>query len=328
VDVARRICKQLSATLPNIGVIGGGKNYFGDRITVFTAGSVHKTDGDCDFLLCDEAHLLMTGKTAIGLGEGWRFARNFGFTATPGGRMDGAHAMLECFFGREIFKLSYADAAALGLVVPIHVRWLPMDFNGYNPARDKVGVPQMRWGIWRNDIRNQKIAEDVKTTYPPDKQILILVATIDHAVHLWQNLQDFSLVYGSLDEESIEQYKRNRMLPENFEPTTPERREQMRQAFEDGTLRRVIATDVWSTGVDFAKLQVIYRCDARSSEVLDTQAPGRVSRIHPASGKQVGEVIDCADMFDASLHRKAQVRKRHYAALGWTQDWPLRERSL
>ncbi len=317
-DVAARIVRELSKTMPNIGQIGGGKSFMGDRITVFTAGSLHRSDGDCDILLADEVHLLMTGTTASELGRAYRFSRNFGFTATPDGRMDGADAQLELFFGRQIFALTYEEAVALALVVPIHVRWLVIR-DDYNPAKDKSGVPRMRWGVWRNDFRNQAIANDVRTNHgDPDTQVLILCATIDHAIHLWQQLPEFSMCYGSFDPEELARYKKNGMLPDTFIPTDAARREQMRLGFEEGTLKKVIATDVWATGVDFDQLGVLYRVDARESEILDTQAPGRVSRIH--ADKSCGEVIDCYDAFDTALKRKADTRRRHYKNLNWTQS--------
>lgn len=328
-DVASRIVRQLSGSLPNIGQVGGKQNYYGDRITVYTAGSAHKSSHRADILLCDEAHLLMTEEASKALAENWRFSRNFAFTGTPKGRMDGADAQLELFFGRTIFKLSYQEAVSLGLVVPIHVRWLPIRMD-YNPAKDKTGVPKMRWGIWRNQVRNQAIANDIRSNYPdPNTQILILVATVDHAIMLWQFLPEFALCYGnSLDQSDVERYQRNHYLPQNFIPTTPDVREQMRQAFEAGSLKRVIATDVWSTGVDFAQLQVLYRADARESENMDAQGPARVSRISPSTGKEVGEVVDCCDTFDKTFKRKSETRRRHYNALGWTQDWPGGRRQI
>lgn len=329
-DVAARIVRQLTRTLPNIGKIGGdGRDYYGDRITVYTAGSAHKADGRADILLCDEAHQLMTEETSRVLAQSWRFTRNFGFTGTPEGRMDGAHAMLEQFFGKPIFRLSYPEAVSLGLVVPINVRWIPIRMD-YNPCEGKEGTAKMRWGIWRNNERNRQIAQDVRENYPdPNTQILILVATVDHAVMLWQHLPEFSLCYGSsIDAADVDRYKRSKLLPANFRETTPEVREQMRQAFEAGTLKRVIATDVWSTGVDFAQLQVLYRADARESEIMDAQGPSRVSRISPSTGKAVGEVIDCCDTFDKTFKRKSETRRRHYNALGWSQDWPSGRRQI
>lgn len=328
-DVAARIRRRLSRTIPNVGQVGGGEKFRGDRVTIYTAGSAHHAqNSDAHFLLGDEIHQLMTDQTSRAMAESWRFTRNFGFTATPDGRMDGADAQLELFFGRQIFYLSYQEAVQLGLVVPIHVRWLPIR-SGYNPAKDRSGVTKMRWGIWRNQERNQKIAEDIRANYTdPNTQILILVATVEHAIMLWQFLPEFSLCYGSMDPEDQERYIRNHFLPENFQPTTSDVREQMRDDFEAGTLKRVIATDVWATGVDFEQLQVLYRADARESEIMDAQGPGRVSRISPASGKENGEVIDCYDAFDKTFKRKSETRKRHYAALGWSQDWPSGRRQI
>jgi len=325
-DVVARMVRQISRTIPNVGHIGGGQKLSGERVTVYTAGSAHRAEGDADFLLCDEAHQLMTDKTSRVLGETWRQSRNFAFTATPKGRMDGADAQLELFFGREIFKLTYQEAVELGLVVPINVRWLSINLPN-DPASGLHGTRRMKHGIWRNDQRNYQIAQDVRTHYPdPDTQILILVATVEHAVRLWQYLPEFALCYGAMKDDDLAYFQRNGYLPPNFVPTTSERREEMRQDFEAGSLKRVIATDVWATGVDFQPLQVLYRVDARESEIMDAQGPGRVSRISPDTGKEVGEVVDCYDGWNKNFRRKSENRKRHYAERGWTQNWPARSR--
>ena len=323
-DVAKRLVRQLSRNIPSVGMVGGGEKFYGERVTVYTSGSAHHTTGEADFLLCDEAHMLMADKSAQALASGWRYSRNFGFTGTPKGRMDGADAQLELFFGRQIFYISYEEAVQLGLVVPINVRWLPINLP-HNPAADKVGTTKMRWGIWRNQDRNAIFANDIRNNYPDQNtQILVLVATVEHAIMLWQFLPEFSLCYGSLDPERIEMYQRNHFLPDNFVPTTPEVRDNMREAFSAGTLKRVIATDVWATGVDFEALQVLYRLDARESEILGSQGPARTSRISPSTGKECGEVVDAYDCFDKGFKRKSEARRRHYAALNWSQDWPTR----
>lgn len=321
-DVANRICKQLTRSFPNVGLVGDGSKFIGERITVYTADSSHYSAGTADFLLVDEAHQLMTKKTSEVLANTWRFSRRFAFSATPDGRMDGASACLEMLFGRTIFKLAYPDAVKLGLVVPIHVRWLPIVLT-HNPVRDATGVMKDRWGLWRNDERNKAIAADIYSHYTEDTQILILVATVDHAVHLKKYLPTFELVYGGkLDPDVVKKYKKNGLLGADFVPMDTKRRDMLRNNFEAGTLKHVIATDVWATGVDFVNLQVMYRADARESEILSVQGPARVSRIATGTGKAHGEVIDCLDAFDPGLKRKAQNRRRLYAKLGWSQDWP------
>ena len=109
------------------------------------------------------------------------------------------------------------------------------------------------------------------------------------------------------------------MLPDGYEPMTVERRSALRIAFENYEVRKVIATDVWSTGVSFERLAVLVRADARGSEIMDTQAPGRVARIHQESGKEMGIVYDCRDHFDEGFRNKSQGRYRNYTKKGWEQ---------
>ena len=324
-DVAERIVRRLTRLFPNVGYITGSRKYAGDRITVFTAGCLHHCDGDYDLLLCDEVHQLMSPVISANLPKAFPHTRNFGFTGTPTGRFDGADAKLEMFFGPEIFTMTYQEAVQRNLVVPIHVRWIPI-YLDRNPVLNKTGTPRNRWGLWRNQQRNWLIAQDIRAHAGPDDQVLCSVATIDHAVHLWQYLQDFTLCYANLEDSNFQGYVKNQMLPAAFERMTPQRRDRMRTAFEEGKLKRVIATDVWSTGVDFEQLQMLYRCDGRASEILDSQWPGRVSRLY--AGKGCGMIVDCCDLFDDTLKRRSQARKGHYKAHGWEQDWPTGKRQI
>jgi Ni/Co efflux regulator RcnB len=52
---------------------------------------------------------------------------------------------------------------------------------------------------------------------------------------------------------------------------------------------------------------------------MDTQAPGRVARIHHESGKQTGVVYDFQDHFDRGFKTKSQTRYRNYDKKGWEQ---------
>jgi len=324
-DVAARIVRQLTQDFPGVGQVGGGQNYQGERITVFTGGSTKHSDGDYDFLFCDEVHQLMSKKMSEDLGSAFRQTRNYGFTGTPEGRLDKAHAKLEMFFGPQIFYMPYPEAVELGLVVPINVRWIKMPFPT-DPAAGKAGTPRDRWGIWRHDVRHAAFAADIRENYNNNEQILMAVATVDHAIYLWRHLPDFTLCYSNAEEKNFQRYKSTGMIPHSFEPMTQSRRDSLRNAFEQGTLRRVIATDIWSTGVDFRELQVLYRCDARESEILDSQWPGRVSRLY--DDKACGEVVDALDLWNKTYERKSRTRRRHYRAHGWSETgWPISRRA-
>ena len=323
VAVATRIMRQLRKYLPSVGMLGGGKAEWG-RVMIVTADSVHRSNGDADFLFGDECHQLVTDNYANKLAELYRFSRNFGFSATPFGRMDGAQIRLEGLFGPLLFEMSYAEAVRLGLVVPIRVHWLPIRMDK-NPAAGKRDTAQKRWGIWRNNARNQIIADEVRTL-PPDEQTLILVETVEHAVHLWQNLKEFALCYAEMKPEEFNNYKATGMLPQNFVDVTTEVRYNMQVAFERQQLKKVIATDVWATGVDFTALQTVVRADARSSEIIDTQGPGRASRLH--DGKEYGYVIDTIDYWDKDFLNRSKARYSTYKGLEWDQDWPVGGRQI
>lgn len=314
-DLIEKTVRKLRQYLPSVGQVGIGQNYRG-RITVYSADSLHLSEGTADFLIVDEAHLLMAPSYGPALAK-YRFSRNFAFTATPTGRMDRADAKMESLFGPVIFKLAYDEAVELGLVVPIRVEWV--DAFCPNPVPDKTGVSKKRWGIWRNKWRNELIAEKVRK-YMND-QVLILVATIEHALYLRKFLPEFQLCYDTMKPDDKKFYVKHGLMDADEEIMTPQRREEMRLAFEDGKLKHVIATSVWATGVSFDALPVMVWAAGGSSEIKSTQVPGRVSRIHEASGKKLGILIDCCDQFDDGFCRQADVRCRHYKKHGWENTY-------
>jgi superfamily II DNA or RNA helicase len=103
-----------------------------------------------------------------------------------------------------------------------------------------------------------------------------------------------------------------------------------KQDFREGKIIRAIATDVWSTGVDFPALAVVCRLDGRTNRIRSAQGPGRVTRRSDATGKDVGIVIDCWDEFDSRLLNRSRLRAREYRKLGWSVETPTHgnQRSL
>jgi superfamily II DNA or RNA helicase len=328
VDVAERIVKALKRFIPKVGFVGDGSRYW-ERVTVITAGSLAHSDGDADFLFCDEVHQLATINFSTEIARRYMQSRNFGLSATPYSRMDNAHAVLEPIFGPMIFELTYQQAVELGLVVPIRVTWLPIRMH-FNPVeRYSNRVAKKRYGIWTNAARNQMIADAVRS-YPDTHQILILVETIEHAVHLGHLLPEYTLVYSSMFPSDCAAYKKRGLLPADYKPLNDYQKHQLRDQFESGKLRRVIATDVWSTGVDFEQLNLLVRADDRDSDIVDVQGPGRVSRVYVSPDgvkKEFGEVIDCMDTFDPTFYRKSMGRRNSYKLLGWEQNWNDAQRS-
>lgn len=319
-DVMKRLLRHLTKFIPDVGQVGGGCKRW-SRVTVITADSLHLVDhtpGLCaDLVLYDEVHEAAAPSYSVELSK-YQHARMFGFTATPDGRFDGAHHRLEGLFGPKIFEMAYQEAVVHGLVLPVRVDWIDVRMP-VNPCEFKKETAKERWGIWRNQVRNRLIADKARE-FPDDNQVLILVRTLEHAVFLKQELPDFKLCYDKMDSEVHAALVKKGMLDALDEPPmTPQARDQMSRDFEAGTLKKVIATDVWSTGVDFPQLSVLIRADARASEIMDVQAPGRVVRRHDPSGKDHGLVIDCMDYFDGAFMRRSNERKKTYVKQGWEQ---------
>lgn len=314
-DLVQKTVDRLTAHVPDVGQVGAGKKQFG-RVTVYSADSLHLSDGKADVLLADEVHRLAAPTYAAPLAQ-YRHSRNYGLSASPTGRFDGADMVLESLFGPVIFEMSYQDAVAQGLVIPMRVEWVPVQM-GVNPCSGKKDTAKERWGIWRNDTRNRAMAEKAMS-YDANTQVLVMVKTLEHALFLREHLPGWSLCHSeaALSPTDIRFYRNNGLLGANESTITAKEREKMRKAFETGELKKVICTGVWSTGVDFVNLQVLIRGDAMMSEIADTQIPGRVSRTN--DNKEIGVLVDFMDQFDESFRRKALARKKHYEANGWDQ---------
>jgi superfamily II DNA or RNA helicase len=320
-DVAEELFRGLTAHFPNVGRFGDGRKSPG-RLIVSTAQSLHHVElNDIDIHCGDEAHELLTDNYAERLAA-LKWARNYAFTATPRGRADGADPLMEFLFGPIIFKLSFQEAVELELIVPIRVEWVDV-FMERNPCAELVDTAKHRNGIWRNEFRNVMIAEKA-LSYPETTQTLIMVKTLEHACYLKKFLPEYTLAYseGGSDtkDDDIRAYQKIGLISQDEPRMDWQRRQTLKEQFSNGTLKKVIATDVWSTGVNFHQLQVLIRADAARSVIRDTQIPGRVTR--PDGVKDVGILVDMRDQFDPSFYSAAQFRARNYDANGWEQNFP------
>lgn len=322
-DIVDRIYRHLTKYIPNVGQVGGGKCRFGPQVTVISADSIHKVaegfndpraKSAADVVFFDEVHKAGAPTVVTELAR-YRGCKMYGLSANVGDRFDGADYQLEGLFGETLFAMSYQEAEALGLVVPIRVEWVKMDFEVTEKERQLKGPQVEKWLVWRSAERNKRFAAKVNE-FAPDVQVLVMVSTVQHAVELKQYLPDFKLCYDQCKDYAA--YVRNGKLDPEDEPLmTPHRRKQMREQFEAGELKKVIATDVWSTGVDFTALSVVARADGRDSRIMDTQIPGRGNRTF--DGKEYATLIDCMDGHHDTLLRRSNNRKRAYIKKGWKQ---------
>lgn len=322
--IARDIYAELCTHLPDVGLVGAGHKRTDRRVMVYTADSLQHSECDADIVLADEGHELAAPSYLQKLAR-YRFSRMFMFSASQS-RPDKRDFELEGVFGPIIMKIDYQEAKRNNMVVPIEVRWRVVEMDK-NPAEGKTDVAKERAGIWRNKVRNEKIAETARMY--PDDQVLIVVNTVEHAVFLKKQLPEFTLVYDTMQQEDREKYIAWGLLDEDEPYMTPKHKLALEKAFEKGELRKVIVTTVWNRGVNFHQLQVLIRGDAGGSPIGDTQIPGRVCRLY--TDKKVGIVHDFDDMFDDGYMRKSHSRRRNYREKGWAQidlDQPTEQKRV
>lgn len=323
-SVCNQLYTRLKAAFPTAGIMNSDKRIPGNPM-VACSGSLGRLElGKYMVVQLDEVHELLT-PSFLKYYPAFGGAKMISYSATAHERLDNTALAMEGYFGPKISIVGYQEGVDLGLVVPIEV-WKLQWSNAYADYLGNLSdIRRQRTGYWANHARNNIIARAINELVPkhlaePDPQILVLVDKIEHALQLGKLLPDFKLVYGNLDADSAKHFKQLGLLTEN--PPTKKELEEARVKFSKGELRRVIATGIWNTGVDFPNLSVLVRADGGASAIKDTQMPGRVCRI--ADGKQKGILIDSADTFDIWAARRANSRFSNYKENNWEiVDRPL-----
>lgn len=314
-----RIYPELVQMVGDVGIVGGGKNIRNRRVMCYTVGSMGHSPATADILFGDECHELAADVSAAELVR-WQNSRNFGLSASHDLRYDGKDLRMHGIFGPIIFQVNYSEAQEARLVVPIEVHWtsVTMDFD---PCGSREDVEKKRYGIWKNDYRNQLIAQDARL-YDKNVQVLITVETLEHAMNLKKLLPEYTLVYmeNGLSAPERDSYAKRGYCSSSEPLMDLERRVNLTKAFEQGKLKKAICTTVWNVGVNFKRLAVLIRAAGGGSAINDIQIPGRVSRI--ADGKTHGVVRDYLDHFNYGMKLQSTSRAKSYERNGWKQVFP------
>ncbi len=316
-DIVRDTYASLLERFPSsvVGMIGDGKSETGRRITCALTQSLHLcTLERCDIFVFDEVHRAAAPATAEQLAR-VQNARMIGFSANTSGRSDKADLETEAIFGPPMVKITYQQGQATGSIVPMEVLIMPTNHV------EQLNCPSSsleRWGLWRNEDRNKLIKEGIDLVcaeHGEDIQILITVATVEHAVHLAKLLPDYALVYAQMDGDKRIRWEKAGLIPTGIHPITAQQKDQYKKDFKEGKLRRVIATGKWGTGVDFPLLNLIVRADGQGGDIASTQLPGRATR--KSEGKNIGLVLDLNDTFHQTLEGRFKRRCTVYRKKGW-----------
>jgi len=321
-SVVDGLYRKVSQITPDVGRVGDGFKELGKRVTICVINSILRTDLEhCDIFLMDESHTSPGEVTSANIAM-IRNAKMFGFTATPTGRSDGAELVSEALFGPILYRMSYADAVEAGSISPIKVAMVDVDTDCCLPCSETkpTKVAKKRWCYWRNENRNKLIsaaATDIPADYglPATAQTLILVETVEHAFNIAKFLPDYTVVYANITPAKFAQWKRQGLIPPECSLLNDKTKSWLLRHFESGSLRKVIATSTWGTGVDFVNLDVLVYASGAPGEIRATQWPGRNSRKH--DGKDFGLVIDFGDQWDPWTRGRALARERCYKKHSW-----------
>jgi superfamily II DNA or RNA helicase len=283
-----------------------------------------KGEQNVDVTIIDEMHEWGSEKR-LEILSNVRYAKMFGLSANKT-RPDKADFRLNGLFGPVLAEMNYDEAVERDLITPIWIVWVPVRSNqdpvahlGSTDGEGKSSFWQCaareKFGVWRYALRNKAIANAARL-FNEDDQILITVKTIEHALYLHKLLPEFTVVYAPKDYKQLLRFRRKNLL-EGVPRMTKERLDFLKHSFSEGTLKKAIATGVWSRGVNFPQLSVLIRADASDSTIADTQLPGRAARKH--EDKTVSLVFDFTDEYNPTLLDKASARRKRYKAHGWKQ---------
>jgi superfamily II DNA or RNA helicase len=325
VDIAKDFYKELHEWDGTVGMVGAG-HHNPQRVTVAVSHSLKHCRRDANLLIGDEVHALVS--------EGFRAnllmfprAKFLGLSATTEGRHDNGDKYIEALFGPLIAEVPYQEAVNTGNVVPLDCWVVPLP-EGPNVSKLRMQHIKDRTALWGNQIRNRAIARSVeyaearvakeRACAPKDVQILVMVDKTEHAYRLQQLLPGFEVVTGQVTPETAEEFMREGIMQDWQKLCSPKEREQAKQNFAAGKIKRVISTFVWSKGVNFLDLDVLVRADGLGSQIQASQVPGRLSRLGTDGKKVRGVLVDFYDLFSPDMKRRSEERFRSYKQNGWT----------
>jgi len=315
VETVETLFRYLDEKYPGqIGQVGAGRK-FTRRVTVSTYDSLLKVGelDKIDILIADEAHCSPAKEYSQIFSAVQAPVKRFAFTATPKGRGDRAEWMMEALFGPLLVDIEYSSSVASKSVVPLKVLvldqpWGPNDetlrWSNKDKGTERRLDDRARLAIWRNHRRNEQIAEDIRVAMAKydNPQTLLLVNKTEHAMVLKELLPDFEVVHGDITAKRQAKLAKRGITATTI---TKKERETLRKRFESGDLRRVIATDVFATGVSANECQIVGIASGSGSVIKCIQSIGRGSRVDANSEKTHATCLLWKDTFARTYRTKS-----------------------
>lgn len=260
---------------------------------------------DFEAFIVDEVHSLPTPTVLPWLNQikaGFRIGLTASFS-----RADGAHFLLEGYFGPVLKEITYSEGVAAKAVAPMKVIFLPVPYiKPTNPALDfQVGAPEWRvnaFGLIRYAPYLYILKSVIKQLQ--GKPHLIFAKWTRFCAVLHKHLgKTYPIIHAGLH---------------------PSIQESLKEQFASGKLTQAIATDTLHKGFDVPHLEYVIMAAPAGANVIQQRA-GRAGRI--SNGKEKGIVIDFLHLQHPILFRQSITALKRYKQEGFEVE-VLLEQSL
>lgn len=219
----------------------------------------------------DEAHFLATDTLQTIYKAGKKCKYIIGLSGTDW-RDDGADLLLESVCGPRIYNMPASKLIEENYLVPANI--VIFDVPEVNKNLGNKYISIYNTYITNNEVRNSMIIDSARSLINKGRRVLILVRYISHGNKLSEMISDIPhyFVNGELDSET---------------------RNSVKEEFENGDLKCLIASSVYDIGVDIPCLDALILAGGGKSSVRALQRIGRVIRKFPNKNNAI--VVDFFD---------------------------------
>lgn len=281
--VMSQLKQELQTLLPKVefGVMSGEKVEWKPNIIALSRTLVKVPDEQLrsfKVLMVDEAHTCAASQSMDVILR-MNAAYRFGFTGTSKGRSDNRDLVVRGLLGDPVKITDSTELMKQGYIAPTQVDMYYGAWNGEYVALEDLLIVQ-------NKMRNELIVKLAKSK--PKDTVLILVRRLEHGRILQSMIKNSIFVSGELSGEE---------------------REDVRQRVKEGKIRVLIASNVYSMGLDIPNLSVGINATGDKAEILTKQRMGRVMRPWNDMCKRW---IDIYDQYHPTLAQHSKDRLKSY----------------
>lgn len=270
VDLLGQLVTELKEALPGRdikGLFSGSRDKFQSHdITICSLDSLEKIqEQDIKLLLVDEPHACAAPSRVQNVAK-FKHARILGVGATAEGRFDGADIIVRGLIGPTLFKKTFKEAVKEGAICPIVVYMFKITFDPWKCFDRQHAYKRL---IFANEQFNA-LVQQLCWAIPQEWQTIVFADTAKQIdlIHL--------MVQDGVPAIASRMSKKERAA--KFEE------------MKAGTIKRCIATNIYSTGVTFPDLRCVINAEGGGGSITGTQKPGRLAQKRP--GKAAGYLID------------------------------------